>query len=84
MLEYHGHGWFAIVDEHNLSVLKPELEAPQQHATYIVNDYAEAQSAVLDSMYRFNDLVKNLKKAEEAGAIKLFNGELSYVRFGQV
>lgn len=81
MLEYRGNGWFAIVNEHNLSVLKLGPTAPEQHAIYIVNDYDKAQDAILDSNHNFNDLIKNLKNAEDNGDIKLFIGKLNGVQY---
>lgn len=84
MLDYQGHGWFASVDLFTLTVIKPERESPKQRAEYTVNDYGKAQAAILNSMYDFNSLVNNLNEAEMDGAIKLYSGKLSRVKFGQV
>lgn len=65
MLEYHGHGWVAILTDETLEVQKPNEDGTVQLATYKVHSYGAAFNVVTAAEYDFNKLVDEIERALE-------------------
>lgn len=69
MLEYHGHGWVAILTDDSLKVMMPNGSGMMQWGAYKVRSYSDAFNVVTAAEYDFNTLVDEIKRALERGIL---------------
>ena len=69
MLEYHGHGWIAILTDETLEVRKPNKDGTVQWGTYKVHSYGAAFNVVTAADYDFNKLVDEIERALARGIL---------------
>ena len=83
MIEYHGHGWVAILTDDTLTIEKPKNRAEAQSAVYRVSTYRDGFNIITDSHYDFNKLIDMIECAAELGRLTLIKGGLTNVPYGE-